>query len=162
MDGESLRTWAFRQAINHYPIYFGTGGKVVSIRGDWRSVAIRLKLNFWTRNYVGTIFGGSQYAAMDPFHVILLIRCLGPEFVVWDKAASIRFRRPGKAPAKMEISISEEELEHVRFVARRDGKYEFPKVAEWKTEDGQVVSSIEKTLYVATMAYFKSRRSAPE
>lgn len=49
-----------------------------------------------TRNYVGTIFGGSLYGALDPI-MIMLIKLLGPEYEVWDKAASIRFRRPGRS-----------------------------------------------------------------
>lgn len=42
-------------------------------------VRIRLPLSRRTRNYVGTIFGGSLYGALDPIYMIMLIKALGPE-----------------------------------------------------------------------------------
>jgi len=59
-------------------------------------VRIRLPLIWRTRNYVGTIFGGSLYGAVDPIYMIMLIKALGPDYIVWDKAATIRFLRPGR------------------------------------------------------------------
>ena len=95
--GESFRTRAFRWAFNFWPCYRGTGARVTYIASDWREARIRLPLSLWTRNYVGTIFGGSLYASVDPFFMIMLINILGPDYVVWDKAASIRFKRPGRS-----------------------------------------------------------------
>ena len=43
------------------------------------------------------MFGGSLYASVDPFYMIMLIRNLGSEYIVWDKAATIRFKKPGKS-----------------------------------------------------------------
>ena len=45
---------------------------------------------------VSKIFGGSLYAAIDPFFMIMLMKNLGPAYVVWDKAPTIRFRKPAR------------------------------------------------------------------
>ncbi len=58
---------------------------------------LELPLSWRTRNYMGTIFGGSIYSAVDPIYLLMLIRRLAPDFIVWDKAARIEFSetRPG-------------------------------------------------------------------
>lgn len=70
---ESLHTRLLRVGFNLFPAYRASGGKITYIRHDQREVHIKLPLSWQTRNYVGTIFGGSMYAAVDPIHVVLLI-----------------------------------------------------------------------------------------
>ena len=93
---ETWRTRLSRWGFNWFPAYRGTGGRVAYIAGDWSEVHVHVPLSWRTRNYVGPIFGGSMYGAIDPVYMLMLIKILGPEYVVWDKAATIRFRRPGR------------------------------------------------------------------
>jgi hypothetical protein len=72
------------------PVYRGTGGRLKYIAEDWSEIKLVLPLSWRTRNYVGTIFGGSIYSAVDPIYMLMPIRRLGPEFIVWDKS-SIQF-----------------------------------------------------------------------
>ena len=37
-----------------------------------------------------------MYAGIDPIYMLMLIKNLGKNYIVWDKAAKIRFKRPGK------------------------------------------------------------------
>ena len=73
-----------RWKFNSFPAYRGTGARVTYIAADFREVRIRLPLSWRTRNVVGTIFGGSMYGAVDPIFMIMLIRLLGADYVVWD------------------------------------------------------------------------------
>ena len=91
---ESFESRKMRWTFNLFPAYRGTGARVTYIASDFREARVRLPLNWRTRNYVGTIFGGSLYGAVDPMYMILLIKILGPDYVVWDKAATIRFVSP--------------------------------------------------------------------
>src|SRR5512141_272038 len=99
--------------FNLFPAYRGTGGRVTFVSDDFREVRVRVPLNWRTRNYVGTIFGGSMYAAVDPFFMIMLIQNLGPDYVVWDKAASIRFRRPGTGTLQARFAVPQEETDAI-------------------------------------------------
>ncbi|HMF09135.1 MAG TPA: DUF4442 domain-containing protein, partial [Thermoanaerobaculia bacterium] len=103
-----------RWMFNLFPAYRGTGGRVTYISADFREARVEIPLNRRTRNYVGTIFGGSLYGAVDPIYMILLIRVLGPGYTVWDKAASIRFRRPGKERLFARFLLEEEEIAKIR------------------------------------------------
>ncbi len=68
-----------RSIFNWFPAFRGTGGRVTHVADDFREIRLALPLNWRTRNYVGTIFGGSLYAAVDSFYMIMLIQTLGPE-----------------------------------------------------------------------------------
>ena len=78
-------SWATRRArwgFNLFPAWRGTGARVTYIASDWREVRVSLPLSWRTRNYVGTIFGGSLYGAADPLYMIMLIHTLGRDYTV--------------------------------------------------------------------------------
>jgi acyl-coenzyme A thioesterase PaaI-like protein len=140
-------------------MYAGTGGKVKFISSDWTHAKVELRLKLRTRNYAGTIFGGSMFAAVDPFHMVLLLNILGVEnFVVWDKAGTIKFKKPGKGKLTCDVIYSSDEVKQIREQALANGKHEFVKSVDWIDEKGDVVSVVEKTVYVATKDYYRERK----
>lgn len=145
---ESWRTRVTRWGFNWFPAYRGTGGRIEYIAADWREVRLRVPLSWRTRNYVGTIFGGSMYGAVDPIYMIMLIKLLGPGYVVWDKSASIRFRRPGRGTLRASFRIDEAELEEIRSTVLRDGKSERRYRIDLTGDDGEVIASCEKVLSI--------------
>lgn len=84
----------------------------------------------------------------DPFFMLILIEHLGRGYVVWDKAATIRFRRPGKGTVRATFHIPEERIAEIRAGADRDGKVEPSFRVDVVNEQGEVVAEIEKLLYV--------------
>src|SRR5260370_12810136 len=101
-----MRCWSF----NRFPCYRGTGGRLKYVAPDWSEVRIELPLSRRTRNYVGTIFGGSLYGSVDPIYMIMLIHRLGPEYIVWDKAPTIQFKKPGKETLRAPFVVVYTEL----------------------------------------------------
>ena len=145
---ESARSRLLRWGFNLFPAYRGTGGRIVYIADDWREIRVRLPLNLRTRNYVGTIFGGSMYGAVDPIYMVMLIRLLGPEYVVWDKAASIRFRRPGRTTLHARFVVDQAELEAIRAALVRDPSVDRTYTVELADAEGVVHATVEKTIHV--------------
>jgi acyl-coenzyme A thioesterase PaaI-like protein len=145
---ESLRTRGMRLAFNLWPCYRGAGARVTYIAGDWREVRVEVPLSLRTRNYVGTIFGGSLYAAVDPFYMIMLMENLGRGYVVWDKAATIRFRRPGRSTLHATFRIDEAELAAVREAAERARSVDRVYVVELADREGEVHAVVEKVVHV--------------
>jgi len=146
---ESLRTRLMRWGFNFFPAYRGTGGRVSYIAADWSEVRVRLPLNWRTRNYVGTIFGGSLYGAVDPFYMIMLIKRLGPEYIVWDKAATVHFKRPGRVTLYARFVMPDEELRAIEE-ALRNGAASVDRVYQVDLVDaeGVVHATIEKVIYI--------------
>ncbi len=145
---ESWSTRGSRWLFNLWPCYRGTGGRVTFIASDWSVIRVRLPLSLRTRNYVGTIFGGSIYAAVDPFYMLMLIKRLGPEFIVWDKAASIRFRKPGRSPLVAEFRVEEEEVQAIRAALADTSKLDRTYLVTLLDASGEVHAEIEKVVQV--------------
>ena len=116
-----MKARLLRWKFNLFPAYRGTGARVVYIAEDFREVRVRLPLSWRTRNAVGTIFGGSLYGAVDPVYMIMLMQLLGRDYVVWDKAATIRFRKPGRTTLTATFRIDDAELDAIR-AATADGQ----------------------------------------
>jgi acyl-coenzyme A thioesterase PaaI-like protein len=145
---ESGRTRRFRWFFNLFPAYRRTGGRVTYIAADWSEVRVKLPLNWTTRNYVGTIFGGSIYGAVDPVLMLMLIKRLGPDYTVWDKAASIRFRRPGRGTLRATFHISDDEIAAIRAALESERSVDRVYTVDLIGEDGTVCATVEKTEYV--------------
>lgn len=99
-------------------------------------------------NYVGTQFGGSMYAMTDPFYMIMLIQILGSEYIVWDKAASIDFKKPGRSRLTAEFRLNPAQITEIKDKADMQGKYVFELPVEIFDETGMLVAAVQKTLYV--------------
>jgi hypothetical protein len=95
-------------------------------------------------------------------YMVMLINILGDDYVVWDKSASIQFKKPGKGKLKAEFIYTDEEVEQIKRVTASEGKYEFTKSVSWIDESGAVISTIDKNIYVATKAFYKARRDRRE
>jgi len=138
-----------RWGFNLWPCYWGTGARVTFIASDWRELRVRLPLSWRTRNYVGTIFGGSLYAAVDPFYMLMLMENLGPEVVVWDKAASIRFRKPGRTPLRATFRLDEAELAEVRQLLLEQPKVDRTYLIQLLDAEGVVHAEVEKVIHLS-------------
>jgi Domain of unknown function (DUF4442) len=145
---ESLRTRLLRWGFNWFPAYRATGARLTYVSDDWREVHVRLPLNRQTRNYVGTIFGGSMYGAIDPVYMVMLIKVLGPEYIVWDKAASIHFKRPGRGTLYAKFKLSDDDLEEIRRGVTERGKMEWRTVVDLVDAAGEVHASCDKVLSI--------------
>jgi acyl-coenzyme A thioesterase PaaI-like protein len=145
---ESLNTRLRRWGFNFFPAYRGTGARITYIAADWREIKIKLPLSWRTRNYVGTIYGGSMYAAVDPIYMIMLIKLLGPDYVVWDKAASIRFRKPGKTTLYARFVVDEAETDAIKTALIEQEAIDRVYQIDLADRDGVVHASVEKTIYI--------------
>jgi acyl-coenzyme A thioesterase PaaI-like protein len=146
---ESWQSKIDRWKFNFFPAYRGTGARVVYISSDYREIRIKIPLNWRTRNYVGTIYGGSMYAGIDPIYMLMLIKNLGKKYIVWDKAATIRFKRPGKETLFADFLVTQEELDEIKLILQSQKSVDRIYTVELKDKDGQVHCLIEKTIYIA-------------
>ena len=145
---ESWKTRWFRFGFNVFPCYRGTGGRVTYIASDFREIRVKLPLNWRTRNYVGTIFGGSLYGSVDPFYMIMLIKILGPGYIVWDKAAAIRFRQPGRGTLYARFTIEDAEIEAIHAALASEDRVDRVYQVELIDAQGVVCAIVEKTIHI--------------
>ena len=139
---------ALQRAINFWPPFLGAGIRVKHIAHDMKAVDVEMKLRWWNANYVGTHFGGSLFAMTDAFYMLMLMANLGSDYIVWDKAAAIRYRKSGKSTVRAEFRIADVELDDIREKLKTLEKYEPTFKIDIKDEQGTVIAEIEKLLYV--------------
>jgi hypothetical protein len=134
--------------VNLWPPFLGAGIRVKHIAPDMKSVDVEMKLRWWNANYVGTHFGGSLFAITDAFYMLMLMANLGREYIVWDKAASIRYRKPGRGKVRAEFRLTDAQLDDIRDKLKTLPKYEpvFPVAV--KDEQGVVIAEVERLIYV--------------
>ncbi|SEO83095.1 Acyl-coenzyme A thioesterase PaaI, contains HGG motif [Halorientalis persicus] len=147
---DRLRARLWKLAFRLFPAYRGTGGRVTHIEPDWSEVRVKVPRNLRTRNYVGTIFGGSMYGAVDPIYMLMLINRLGDDYVVWDKAAEIRFKKPGESDLYATFEVSDAEVAEIQQALEDEESIDREYTVDLVDEDGVVHATVEKTLHVST------------
>jgi acyl-coenzyme A thioesterase PaaI-like protein len=146
--GGTKSSYALRRWINLWPPFRGAGIRVKHIAPDMKAIDIEMKLRWWNANYVGTHFGGSLFAMTDAFYMLMLMANLGRGYIVWDKAANIRYRRPGKGMVRAEFRLTDAQLDDIREKLKTLPKYEPVFSVEVKDEQGTVIAEVEKLLHV--------------
>ena len=144
---ESFSSRLLRWKLNWFPAYRGTGARITYIADNFREVRIQVPLNWRTRNYVGSIFGGSMFGAVDPILMVMFIHLLGRDYIVWDRSATIEFKAPGRTTLDARFAIAEEELAEIRAVLEREPKLEHLYRTDLIDAEGKVCAVVEQTIY---------------
>lgn len=136
-----------RTLMNIWPPFLGAGIRVRRLRSDWKEIDVEMKLRRWNANYVGTHFGGSLFSMTDPFYMLMLIENLGRDYIVWDRSATIRFKKPGKGVVSAAFRLSEEQIEEIRAALQHEEKIDRVFTVEVTDESGAVIAEVEKQIH---------------
>lgn len=137
-----------RRMLNVWPPFLFSGISILEISKDFRHARVRLKKKALTSNYVGTLFGGSLFAMTDPFYMLMIMKNLGNDYIVWDKRSEIEYVSPGKATVFAEFHLWDAELDEIRREVQINGKFLKWFEVDIKTADGTVVAIVKKQIYV--------------
>jgi acyl-coenzyme A thioesterase PaaI-like protein len=137
-----------RRMLNIWPPFLFSGISILDISKDFRHAKVRLKKKAVTSNYVGTLFGGSLFAMTDPFYMLMIMKNLGSQYIVWDKSSEIEYVSPGKATVFAEFFVSDSDLDEIKREVENNGKYLKWFDVDIKTVDGTLVAIVKKQIYV--------------
>ncbi len=138
----------FRRAMNLYRPFLGAGISISRVSKDFRELDVQMKKLPGNGNAFGTHFGGSLYAMVDPFYVLMFVANLGPGYLVWDKSAKVEFLRPGKGTVKAKFRLSDADVAAAKEATATGAKYLPIFQVEVLDAKGDVVARIEKELYI--------------
>jgi len=159
----SWRPTVLRLGFNLFPPFRGTGGRLTWVAPDLLSMEASLPFNWRTRNANGTIYGGSLFSVTDGPHPVMLLLALDPKkVVVWDKAASIRYRRPATQHLRARFEVPQTLLQEIQHRLQADEAIEHVFTIDLTGADQQVYATVERTVYIATRDYERRRRSTNE
>lgn len=140
--------WLYRLGFNLFPAFRATGAWITDIADDWTSLRLRLPLTWRTKNVVGTTFGGSMFAAVDPMFMTLLRNQLGDDFTVWDRAGEIEFRKPGRDTLYAECRVPKATADEIATSLDPGDSLDRDFHVDLVDADGVVHASVTKTVYV--------------
>jgi acyl-coenzyme A thioesterase PaaI-like protein len=143
-----LRQRFLEKAINFYGPFLGAGVKLDDMSKDYRYAKVSMPLTFYNKNYMGTQFGGSLYSMVDPWYMLMLIKNLGKNYIVWDKGATISFKKPGKGKVFAEFHLNQEILDHITSTVETDTKMDYVFKVVVKDEEGKLICEVDKVVYI--------------
>jgi hypothetical protein len=154
---ESSRSRRMRWLFNWWPCIFCSGGWIHFISGDFKELHVSIRLNWRTRNRVGTVYGGSIYSSVDPYYMLLFMEILGKDYVVWDKGASVKFVRPIIEQVKCRFLITDDLIEKVKQEIACKGEYSFELPLQYEDDAGKVYATFTKSVYAADKRFYKEK-----
>lgn len=134
------------------------GGRIQTISPDLSYVRIKLPFKWSTRNLVGSLYGGSLFAITDGVHVSMLLARLSSNFIVWDKAAAIRYRRPAYTTLYADFRIEPADLDDICKTVEEYGETSRKYTVELKDRQGAIYTVVERMIYIADKAYYKQTK----
>lgn len=143
-----LRQKFLEKAINFYGPYLGAGVKLETMSKDNRHAKVSMPLRFYNKNYMGTQFGGSLYSMVDPWYMLMLIKNLGKGYIVWDKGATIRFKKPGKSTVHAEFTLTQEIIDEIKAEVETNTKMDKVFKVEIKDGAGNLICEVDKVVYI--------------
>jgi acyl-coenzyme A thioesterase PaaI-like protein len=144
----SLGHRGMKALFNFWPPFRGAGVRVREIAPDFRTATVELRMKLLNRNYVGSHFGGSIYAMTDPFFMVMMMKNLGPDYVVWDKSGTVRYLKPAKGTVTARFTLPAERIEEARRATSTGAKHEPTFKVDIVDAAGIVVADVEKTLHI--------------
>lgn len=140
-------------------MYKNTGGKLIKVSDDLHYIKVQLLFNYKTRNYVGTIYGGHMYSSVDGIYVIQLIHILGDSYIVWDKSAKIKFKRPANKTLFADFRLTKKLIKKIKKDILHYKKKDYNLSVNLIDLNGNIYAEVEKVIYIASKDYYKAKKN---
>ena len=129
MSVHRSRRWSPRQLrwlLRAYPPLLFQRIQVLEIDPGFRRALVRVRRSVLSRNLQGSTFGGTIYAAVDPFHALLLWQICAHEGIrvqAWTKEAVITFVRPAESHLTIEFTLDDRTIVDALRAIRESGRF---------------------------------------
>ena len=147
-DHRSPRRWSSRQLLwllRAYPPLLFQRIQVLEIDPGFRRALVRVRRSIFSRNLQGSTFGGTIYAAVDPFHALLLWQiCAHEGFRVqaWMKEAVITFLRPAESHLTIEFTLDDRTVDNALRSIGETGRFAHAFEVQALDEQGAVCAVV--------------------
>ncbi|RZK80929.1 MAG: DUF4442 domain-containing protein [Pedobacter sp.] len=129
----------------------------------FRGVDVKINKSLFNKNYNGSIFGGTIFAATDPFYALLFDQILqrkGFKVRVWLKSASIQYLKPGRTDLHFTVVITDEMISDAVNALNTTGKFIKAYPMQITTLDGEVCATVLNEVYVRNLHHGEKPRVA--
>jgi len=154
---ENTLKWVMRL----YPPFFFQRIWVRRFGKGFTSAEVKINKSLVNRNYNASIFGGTIFAAADPFYALMFDQALrrrGFKTVVWLKSASIQYIKPARTALFFRIDLSEEEILLAEQALAEQGKFVKTYPIVITDRNGEICAVMQNEVYIKDIRYKKANR----
>lgn len=83
----------------------------------------------------------------DPIYMAMLLEHLQFQYIVWDKAAQIRFRKPGKTDLIADFKLTSEDIDNIKARLKTEEKFDWERQVFVLDTSGQIVAEVTKVIH---------------
>jgi hypothetical protein len=141
-------------ALRFYPPLFFQRIWVQKFSTDFKSCTVKINKSIINQNYNKSIFGGTIYAATDPFYALLfdqIFRRKGYEVRVWLKSASIQYLKPGRSDMFFTINVTDEMIAEAEEALKTIGKFVKAYPMEITNGNGELCATVMNEVYIRNL-----------
>jgi acyl-coenzyme A thioesterase PaaI-like protein len=153
---ENTLKWLMRL----YPPLFFQRIWVREFSKGFKGVKVKINKSLLNKNYNGSIFGGTIFAAADPFFPILFNQTLNlngkKRLKIWSKSSKIDFLKPGLTDLFFEIKLTDTDIERVLETLTIVGKYEGCFPVDIYNKNDEICVSLLIEVYVRDLDFVKA------
>ncbi|MFA6087531.1 DUF4442 domain-containing protein [Mucilaginibacter sp.] len=153
---ENTLKWLMRL----YPPLFFQRIWVKEFSKGFKGVKVKINKSLLNKNYNGSIFGGTIFAAADPFFPILFNQTLNlngkKHLKIWSKSSKIDFVKPGLTDLFFEIKLTDTDIERVLETLTIAGKYEGCFPVDIYNKNDEICVSLLIEVYVRDLDFVKA------
>jgi hypothetical protein len=122
----------------------------------FKGVRVKIIKSIFNKNYNGSIFGGTIFAAADPFYPVLFDRVLntgGRKLKIWSKSSKINFLKPALSSLSFQIILSDADIELAIHTLNTTGKYESSFPIDIYNNNNEVCVSLMNEVYIRDLNF---------
>ncbi|MDB5127037.1 DUF4442 domain-containing protein [Mucilaginibacter sp.] len=123
---------------------------------DFKGVRVKIIKSIFNKNYNGSIFGGTIFAAADPFYPVLFDRVLNTgdrKLKIWSKSSKINFLKPALSSLSFQIILSDADIELAIHTLNTTGKYENSFPIDIYNNNNEVCVSLMNEVYIRDLNF---------
>jgi hypothetical protein len=148
---ENVLKWALR----FYPPLLFQRIWVQGFEKNFRGVRVMINKSLINSNYNKSIFGGTIFAAADPFYPLLFHQILthkGYQLRVWLKSAEINYIKPGRTDLFFSIYIADDDIAEIEQILNTNGKHVKSYPIEMYNKEGELCVAVSSEIYIRNLS----------
>jgi acyl-coenzyme A thioesterase PaaI-like protein len=141
-----------------YPPMFFQRIWVKKIDKDFRGIDVKINRSLFTTNLGSATFGGTIFAATDPFYALLIGQIMqhkGFKITVWLKSAEIQYLKPARKDLHYSIKIDDEMIKEVERAITNEGKFIKTYPIEIFDTTGDLCVTAQNEVYIRNLNFTK-------
>lgn len=147
-----ISAFLFKWSMRLYPPFFFMRIKVKEVSKDFKYIKVEIAKSIFNKNLSGTMFGGTLFAASDPFFALMYWQNFAHQYNmkvrVWLKSAEIKYKKPAIGKIYIDFKLTQEDVEQAKKDLAEFGKHNKTHQVELKNKKNEVCAVVDLVTYV--------------